>query len=81
MIIEYINKSEVPSVPNRDDFHWRMVKTFLASGEEAARITFESVVKARNFAHYVQSNKSRIAVRATQRGNIVYLWKDEEVES
>lgn len=80
MIIEYINKSEVPSVPNRDSFHGRMIKTFLASGEEAAKITFENAVKAKSFAHYVQTKKPKTAVKAAQRDHIVYLWKDEEVE-
>lgn len=80
MIIEYINKSEIPSVPDRDGFHGRMIKTFLTSGEEAAKITFESVVKAKSFAHYVQTKKPKIAVKAAQRNNIVYLWKNEEVE-
>ena len=81
MMIEYIKKSEIPNALNRDDFHEWMVKTFLASGEEGAKITFESVVKAKSFSNYVHTKKSKTAVKAAQKDNFVYLWKDEEVES
>ena len=82
MQFEYIKKSEIPSASDRNGERCRIVKRFLNSGEEAVRMKFDSVEEARNFARYVQTNKSKVTAKVTamQRGIIVYLSRNEEVE-
>lgn len=89
MQIEFIKKSEVPNIAGRgrrNDEWDRMIKPFLESSHsdrEAIKITLENSNKAKHFVSYVQlqAKKAKIAVRATQRKDLVYVWKDEEVES
>lgn len=82
MQIEFIKKSEIPSASGRNGERCATVKLFLNSGKEAARLKFDSVEEARNFARYVQTNKSKVTakVKAKQEGIIVYLSRNEEVE-
>jgi hypothetical protein len=82
MKFRYIRESEIPSASDRNGERCAVVKRFLNSEKEALEIEFDSVEEARNFARYVQTNKSKVTtkVKAMQRSNFVYLRKNKEVE-
>lgn len=82
MKFRYIRESEIPSASDRNGERCGVVKRFLDSGKEALEIEFDSVEEARNFARYVQTNKSKVTtkVKAMQRSEFVYLRKNKEVE-
>lgn len=73
MNIRYVKRKDIPNAPHDDSTYFMMlVREFLLSGNEAAEITFDEYRKAKCFVSYVKSRK----LNATQRKNVVYLWRD-----